>query len=526
MIAISSNIGTGLFIGSGAALARGGPLSLIMGFLVIGITIYIMMQCLTEMAVIFPVSGSFTRYATRFVDPGLGFAMGWQYWMAGVAVLGAEATAANILVRYWTQDINVAVLISLFIVINLTIHCFPVRIFGEVEFVVGTLKVVSVLGFIVVTWVIMAGGGPNGKKHGGEYWVDPGPLANGFHGFASVFVTAAFACGGTEVIGIVSGEAKHPRYVLYTPPIPLQDRITHSTLGANVIHRYNLPRAVRTLMWRILIFYITSLLFITFVVPSNHPSLLSPTRDAAASPFVIALKDAGITVLPDLLNAIALLCVCSVGSVSTYMASRVLVALAEDGMAPRIFTRTDRSGRPRNALLLTGIIGAGLSYLNVSDTGAQVFGWFTSLIGTAFFLSWMTIIFSNFRFRKAMAVQGRKQWMNEPFAYTATCYPWLPAMAFTTVAFMVGCQFYVSLYPVGGVGRPDIKSFFGGFIGVPIFLVMWVGWKIVNRSWGFVPLWRVDLVTGKRGEDIEEIELLKEYQALSRWEKVLTYVHF
>ncbi|KAF8454020.1 AAT family amino acid transporter [Terfezia claveryi] len=500
MIALGSNIGTGLFIGSGAALSRGGPLSLMLAFLLIGITLFIMMQSLTEMAVLFPVSGSFTRYATRFVDPGLGFAMGWQYWMCGVSVFAAEATAANILIGYWTQDVPVAVWISLFIVINLIIHCFPVRIFGEVEFVVSTLKVVSVLGVIVVTWVIMAGGGSDGRRHGGEYWVDPGALENGFQGLASVFVTAAFACGGTEMLGIVAGETKHPRY--------------------------NFPRAVRTLMWRILIFYITSLLFITFVVPSTHPSLLSPTRNAAASPFVIAIQEAGISVLPDLLNAIVLICVCSVGSVSIYISSRVLVALAEDGMAPRIFTRTDRSGRPRHALIFSGIISSGISYLNVSSSGATVFGWFTSLSGMAFFLAWMAIIFCNFRFRKAMAAQGKEGWFKEPFAYTATFHPWLPAMAFTAVAFMAGCQFYVSLYPVGGVGRPDAKDFFGGFIGVPIFLVMWVAWKVVNGQWGFVPLGEVDLVTGRRECDAAEKGLLEKYQELSRWRKALAYVHF
>jgi len=279
-------------------------------------------------------------------------------------------------------------------------------------------------------------------------------------------------------------------------------------------------------MWRILIFYITSLLFITFVVPSNHPSLLSTTRNAAASPFVIAIKDAGISVLPDILNAVVLICVCSVGSVSIYISSRVLVALAEDGMAPSIFTRTDRSGRPRRALIFTSIIGSGISYLNVSSTGARVFGWFTSLSGMAFFLAWMTIILCHFRFRMAMAAQGKDGWIKEPFAYLATGYPWLPAMAFIAVAFMVGCQFYVSLYPVGGVGRPDAQTFFGGFIGVPIFLVMWVGWKVVKGQWGFVPLREVDLVTGKREEDVEEKRLLERYRALSRWKKALTYVHF
>ena len=124
-----------------------------------------------------------------------------------------------------------------------------------------------------------------------------------------------------------------------------------------------------------------------------------------------------------------------------------------------------------------------------------------------------------------MAMQGRGDWIKEPFAYTATLHPWLPAIAFTAVAFMAGCQFYVSLYPVGG-GKPDPKTFFGGFIGAPIFFVMWAAWKVVNRQWGFVPLGEVDLVTGRMEENEEETELLEEYAGLSRWRKALTFVHF
>lgn len=499
MIAIGSNIGTGLFIGSGAALARGGPLSLMLAFLLIGLSLFTMMQTLTEMAVLFPASHSFTQYATRFVDRGLGFALGWQYWLCWVSVFAAEATAANILVRYWVETVPTAVWITVFIAVNLVIHLFSVRVFGEVEFLVSTLKVVSVVVFIGVTMVIMAGGGPDGRRHGGEYWVDPGAVANGFAGLASVFVTAAFACGGAEMVGIVSGETRHPRY--------------------------NLPRAVRTLMWRILIFYITSLLFITFVVPSDHPNLLRGGSDAAASPFVIAIKDAGITVLPDLLNAVVLVCVCSVGSVSIYISSRVLLALAGDGMAPVLFTRTDAQGRPRNALIFTTVIASGISYLNVSSTGARVFSWFTSLSGMAFFLAWLVIIVANFRFRAAMAAQGQGGWVGQSFAYTASWWPWAPGAAFVAISFMVGCQFYVSLYPVGGTGGPNAEVFFGGFIGVPIFLVMWAGWRVVKGG-GIIPLEEVDLVTGRREEDPEEIKMLEDYQRLPTWRKALSYVHF
>ncbi|KAK3048009.1 hypothetical protein LTS18_013024, partial [Coniosporium uncinatum] len=271
MIAIGSNIGTGLFIGSGKVLHNGGPLSLVVGYVLVSAALAIMMQCLGEMAVIIPVSGSFSRYAARFYDRSLGFAVGWQYWLAWVAVFGAESSAFVILINYWIENSALTPLwISIFVIVNLAIHVCPVRVFGEVEFVVSTIKVVSVVAFIIVTWCIMGGAGPAGRKRGAEYWqlegLDNG-LNNGFKGLASSFVTAAFAQGGVEMVGVVAGETGAPKWVL--------------------------PRAIRMLMWRIMIFYIFSMVFLSFVVPYNDPNLLGGSN-ANSSPFVIAIRDAGI----------------------------------------------------------------------------------------------------------------------------------------------------------------------------------------------------------------------------------------
>ena len=234
-----------------------------------------MMQGLGEMAAVIPVSGSFTRYATRFYDDSLGFAIGWQYWLGWVSVFGAESAAFNLLIQYWDQDTKLVPLwISLFLIITLTVHVCPVKVFGEVEFWVSALKVVAVVTFIIVTWTIMGGAGPEGRKHGGEYWRLPG-LANGivvhedrsnFWSFASVFALAAFATGGVEMIGIVAGETEQPRW--------------------------NMPRAVKTLMWRIVIFYVLSMLFLSFVVPYTNNNLIGGDN-ANSSPFVVAIKDAG-----------------------------------------------------------------------------------------------------------------------------------------------------------------------------------------------------------------------------------------
>ncbi|KAI9809034.1 MAG: hypothetical protein M1825_002323 [Sarcosagium campestre] len=499
MIAIGSNIGTGLFIGSGKALHTGGPLALVMAFLLIAIVLTIMMQCLGEMAVLIPVSGSFTRYATRFYDPALGFAMGWQYWLAWVAVFGAESSAFVLLINYWDTRENMTPLwISVFLVINLLIHFCPVRIFGEVEFVVSAMKIVSVIAFIIVVWAIMGGAGPKGRTHGGEYWrlegLDNG-LANGFKGLAAVFVTAAFACGGTEMVGIVAGEAQHPRY--------------------------NLPRAIKTLMWRIFIFYVVSMLFLTFVVKYNDDNLIGG-KNANSSPFVLAIKTAGIQVLPDLLNAVVMICVCSVGSTSIYIASRTLKSMAEDGFAFKVFARTDRKGRPYMALIFSGAIATVLSYLNCSSTGALVFTWFSAISGMAFFIAWLVIIASNWRFRAALKAQNDDA-LDRQFAFKASWHPYPSIFAFVAIVFMVICQFIVSVWPIGA--KPSAANFFSNFLGVPIFLFMWLAYKIIYRT-KWQKLTEVDLQTGRREEDPVEVELLEKYEALPKGKRALSYLHF
>lgn len=271
---------------------------------------------------------------------------------------------------------------------------------------------------------------------------------------ASVFVTAAFACGGTEMVGIVAGEAQHPRY--------------------------NLPRAIRTLMWRIFIFYIVSMLFITFVVPYNSEQLVGG-KDAKSSPFVLAIEEAGIQILPDILNAIVMVCVCSVGSTSIYISSRTLKAMSEDGFAFKFFGKTDSHGRPYAALIFTGLIGSGISYLNVSSSGATVFGWFSAISGMAFFIAWMVIIACNWRFRAALKAQGDDT-LNRRHAFKQIWFPWLSIFAFTAVFFMATCQFIVSVFPIGA--SPSAATFFANYIGVPVFLVSWAGYKLIYRtSW-------------------------------------------
>jgi amino acid transporter len=259
-------------------------------------------------------------------------------------------------------------------------------------------------------------------------------------------------------------------------------------------------------------------------VPYTDPNLLGG-NDVNASPFVVAVKRAGISALPDVLNAIILICVISVGTTSLYASARMLMYLSTQSMAPRIFGRTDCAGRPIPALMLTSAIGIGLSYLNVSNTGAEVFGWFSSLSGTAFFMFWLTIFICNWRWRAAQKAQGINVLTGEPFAYVQWGYPYTPIIGFILVAFMLICNGYTAIWPLSG--SPDATHFFATYLGVPVFIAMWAGWKVWHRTWWFcIRLEDVDLQFERRmlRDHPEERAILEEYAEKGMGRRVLSYV--
>ena len=360
MIAIGGAIGTGLFVGSGSALATGGPGALVLDCIIIGFMLFNVCMALGELCVVFPVSGSFTIHSSRFLDPAWAFAMGWNYTLHKLIVVPLELTAAGIVINYWTTSISIVVWITIFLIVFIIINLFGVQGYGEIEFFLSLIKVVAVLGFIVLGIVLIVGGGPNHQFLGGKYWHDPGSFVNGFKGVCSVFVTAAFAFGGTELVGLAAAEADNPRKTI--------------------------PRATKQVFWRITIFYVVSLALIGCLVPYTSPRLLtgSSSYDASASPFVIAIENASIKVLPSIFNAVILCAVLSAGNSSVYGASRTLCALAEVGQAPKIFNYIDRKGRPLPAVALSVLIGL-LAYMNGAKVGNQVFQWLLALSGLSNF---------------------------------------------------------------------------------------------------------------------------------------------
>ncbi|CZS91223.1 related to amino acid transporters [Rhynchosporium graminicola] len=307
MIAIGGSIGTGLFVGSGSALATGGPASLIIAYGLVGIMLYCTVHALGELAVAFPIAGAFSVYSSRFIDPAWGFAMGWNYALNWLVTLPLELTAASITVSYWpgAKSVSPAALVVIFWFVIVLINFFGVKGYGEAEFIFSIIKVVAVIGFILLGIIIAAGGIPDSPQGylGAGYWYNPGAFNHGFKGLCSVFVTAAFSFGGKELVGLAAAETENPRK--------------------------SLPSAVKQ-------FYMVSLTIVGCLVPYNDPELLNGTgsQDGNASSFVIAVKNAGISVVPSIMNVVILIAALSVGNSSVYSSSRTMAALSDRGQAP------------------------------------------------------------------------------------------------------------------------------------------------------------------------------------------------
>ncbi|KAF3087301.1 hypothetical protein TWF569_008925 [Orbilia oligospora] len=489
MIAIGGSIGAGLFVGSGGSLSAGGPASLVIDFTIIGIMLLFTVHALGELAVLYPINGAFYTYSVRFIDPAWGFAMGWNYAFNWLIVLPFELVASSITLQFWSDKLpNQGIFIAIFLVGVIIINIFGVKGYGEVEFLLGSVKVVAILGFIILAIVINVGGVPTDTRGylGAKYWSDPGAFRNGFKGFCSVFVTASFAFGGTELVGLSAAETENPRKTL--------------------------PKATKQVLWRIMIFYVISLFLLGLVVPSNDPLLANASgAQTKFSPFVRAMTLAGIPVLPSIFNAVILISVISVANTCSYGSTRTLQALAMRGHAPKIFAKIDSKGRPIYALLLALAFGF-LGFIVLAPNGETIFFWLLALSGLSNFFSWGSINLAHIQFRRAWKMQGRSL---DELPFRAGFGVWGSYIGLSLNILCLIAQFYVALFPIGR--KPDVETFFQSYLAAPVVLIMFLGYKAFTRDWKFgVNLMEVDLDAGRRDLDISEI-IRQENEEKAQW---------
>jgi amino acid transporter len=489
MIAIGSSIGTGLFVGSGDALRTGGPAGLIIGWVITATGVFATMQGLGELAIAFPISGGFNVYASRFIEPAVGFAIGWNYFMQFFVLLPLELVAASITIKYWNKDLNPDIFVIIFWFAVLCITLLGVKGYGEAEFIFSLIKVIAVIGFIILSIVLIAGGGPSHEFIGGKYWRSPGPFANGFKGVCSVFVTAAFSFGGTEMIGLTAAETSEPRK--------------------------SLPKAIKQVFWRITLFYLVSLTMIGTLVSSKDESLIGASSvDATASPFVIAIVSGGIKGLPSVINAVILIAVLSVGNASVYATSRSLNSLAEQGMAPKWMGYIDRAGRPLAAILITDAFGL-FALIAASDSQVEVFNWLLALSGLSSIFTWMSINLSHIRFRFALFAQGRT---TDELTYVSQSGVWGSWYALLVNFLVLIAQFWIALFPMEG--QPNAYDFFLSYLGLPVLMASWLFWKFYKMNWQiYIKAENIDIDTGRAVLDLDLIQQEKAEEAAKLAEK-------
>ncbi|KKA31032.1 hypothetical protein TD95_004950 [Thielaviopsis punctulata] len=492
MIAIGGSIGAGFFVGSGAALAEGGPASLVIDFGIIGIMMFNVVFALGELAVMYPVSGGFYTYSTRFIDPSWGFAMGWNYVLQWAVVLPFELVTASITIGYWDVDqkISHGVWITVFMVVIIAINVFGTLGYAEEEFISSFLKLTATVIFMIMALIFVCGGGPSDGRYneywGARYWYDPGAFQNGFFGFCSVFVTAAFAYSGTELVGLAAAEARNPVK--------------------------ELPGAIKQVFWRISLFYILGLFFVGLLISSKDDNLLNTSKAGAnTSPFVLVAKYAGLPGFAHFLNAIILISVISIGVSGVYGGSRTLVALAEQGYAPKLFTYIDRAGRPLFAVGFI-IVFSPLAYVNLSSAGNTIFDWLLALSGLAALFTWSSICLAHIRYRLAWTKQGRSMDMI-PFKAAGGIYGSILGLTLNILVLIA--TFYTA------VKDGNAETFFKNYLAAPVVIVFWIGgffWK--GGPW--VTLDQLDLDTGLREHNWDEInEYRAKIAALPKWRRIL-----
>ncbi|NGP04196.1 amino acid permease [Rhodococcus sp. 14C212] len=374
MIAIAGVIGAGLFVGSGAAIRETGP-GVLVAYALAGVVVVLVMRMLGEMAAANPQTGSFSAYADRAIGRWAGFSIGWLYAWFWIIVLGIEATAGAVIMNRWMPGVpQWTWALVLMIVLTLT-NIASVKSFGEFEFWFAAIKVTAIVAFLVLGILAICGflpgveapGLSNLTGHGGFF-------PNGTGAVLAGVLVVVFSFFGAEIATIAAGESANPAEAV--------------------------RKAVRSVVWRILIFYIGSIAVVVTLLPWDDASV-------ALSPYVAVIDSFGIPAAATIMDVIVLTSVLSCLNSGLYTASRMIFSLSRRGDAPPSLATIGRSGVPRNAVLVSTVVGfltVGLNYLYPET----VFLFLVNSSGAIALFVWLVIAASQLRMRRSLEAQGRE----------------------------------------------------------------------------------------------------------------------
>ncbi|WP_397538716.1 amino acid permease [Rummeliibacillus pycnus] len=446
MISIGGAIGTGLFLSSGTAIHTAGPGGALLAYAIVGAMVYFVMTSLGEMAAFMPTSGSFSTYASKFVDPAFGFAIGWTYWFNWAMTIAAELTASTMIMKFWFPDSPSWLWSGAFLTIIFLLNYLSVKGYGEGEYWLSLIKVSAIVIFIIVG-ILMIFGIMGGEAVGFKnFTVGDAPFPTGMMGVFIVFIAAGFSFQGTEIVGVAAGESEDPAK--------------------------NVPKAVNSVFWRILLFYVLAIFVIGLLIPYTNPSLQNDS--VMVSPFTLILKKAGIAFAASLMNAVILTAVLSAGNSSVYASTRMLFSMAREGQAPRIFAKLNKRGVPFASMIFTCAIG-GLAFLASFFGDGAVYLWLMNAIGITGFIFWLGISISHYRFRKAFLAQGHSL---DELPYRAKWYPIGPIFAIACGIIVILAQNFQAFL----ADNVDWGSVVAAYLGIPLFFILLFGYKMFRKT--------------------------------------------
>ncbi|AOA59614.1 amino acid permease [Acinetobacter larvae] len=431
-LALGSAIGTGLFYGSASAIQKAGP-SVLLAYVIAGIAIYIVMRALGEMAVRQPVTGSFSHYATQYIGPWAGFTTGWTYVFEMVIVALADVTAFGIYMGFWYPDVPRWIWILSLILFLGAINLIHVKVFGELEFWLSIVKVTAIVAMIVGGFGLMFYGF-QGNAIGFEpglqnLWIHEGFMPNGIAGFVACFAVVVFAFGGIEIIGITAGESQDPKR--------------------------SIPGAINTVPFRILLFYVLTLLVLMSIFPWNQIG-------SSGSPFVRIFEDLGIGYAATILNIVVITAAVSAINSDVFGAGRMLYGMANRGQASQIFSKVSKRGVPWMTVVVMALVllvGVILNYY----IPEQVFLIIASIATFATVWVWLMILLSHVAMRRQMSAAEVKA-----LEFPMIAWPIAPIFA---IAFLVFIFVIIGYFEDS---RPAIYVGFAWLLLLSIAYALWV----------------------------------------------------
>lgn len=480
LISIGGAIGTALFVTIGTGLLRGGPLGILLSYTFWTFIVMLLTSAVGEFVCYLPVSSPFATMAGRCVDKSLECCAGWNFFILQALFIPFEITAVNGMIHFWRDDYSPAITLCIQILIYAAINLFAVNLYGEVEFWLSLGKLILCIGLLFFTLVTMCGGNPKHDAFGFRNWKIPGgPMAEyittgnlgKFQGFlGSLLGLACFTILGVEYLAMVAAEAKNPRKVM--------------------------PKAFKSVLIRLTVFYIGGALCVSIVVAYDDPlfvKMASETSNAAASPYVIAMKNMGINALPDIVNVLIITSAFSAGNSYTFCASRVLYGLSQGGFAPKLFQKCTKKGVPVYCILVT-ICFSLLSLLQLSSASSKVLSYMVNLCTGCLLLNYGFMSITYIGFYRACKAQNINR---NTLPYTSWGQPY--SIYFT--AFFIWATIFILGYACFIPGRWSLDDFLFSYVLVFVNIAIFIICKFWKKTKFIKPV-DADLTSG-----LKEIEL-------------------